>query len=99
MNSEKFSLEKNEEEAILNINLDGNDKIILLKKMKNCVKPNDKVCIIESGTIKTPILSPVYGQVRSISNLNEKSIKIVISICQHEAEFGGMCANCGVEMR
>ena len=94
MNSAKFTFECSRNETIINFNLAENDKISFHKKEKSNLKKGDKICTIDSGNIKTAVVSPIYGRIDFIIDT-----KVVISECLHEMEFSGMCADCGVEIR
>ena len=99
MNNEKFSLRFENKETIILLNLKENDKITLYKKEKNCLKEGDKICLIETGENKVQIVSPCFGQLTKIQNIEGKVSGLVITICEHEMEFNGMCADCGFDLR
>jgi hypothetical protein len=101
MNSEKFTLVSNENETIFKFNLAENDNIIFHKKLKCNLLQGDKLCTIESGLNKAKLAvnSPVYGQLSQLLEVNSRNPQAVITNCQHEIEFSGMCGDCGADMR
>lgn len=99
MNLEKYTVENCENETIININLTQNDKIFFHKKEKSHLKTGEKICTIETVDGKFSVSSPNIGQITRIHNADTQLLKVILTLCKHEIEFNGMCADCGVDIR
>ena len=81
--------------------MNENDIINFHKKEKISIKEGDKICTITDEITKTKIsvISTNFGRIKQIVEIKGKSAKIVISLCEHEMEYNGMCADCGIDFR
>ena len=101
MNTGKYILNTDDKETIIIINLTENDKIIFHKKEKIIIKEGDKICTVTDDMTKNKIsvISPSFGRIKQIIENKGESAQITISLCEHEMEYNGMCADCGIDFR
>ena len=97
--NEKYSLKIEDNETYIFFHLCEKDIVTFFKKENSSLKKGDKICFIESEGNKIPIVSPGFGQLTKIEKNEGKAIKLIISMCGHEMEFNGMCADCGIDLR